>query len=531
MFKKLFFTLLMFFSINTAYSQLEAARYSIKNLKVNSPYTDISPSLWGKNRVIFASSKNSKALVTKKVTSFKRKKAFLEVFSGYIDSDYEIVHTKKVVMNFDTQFNLSNVVFTKDLKTVYFTQNDDVEKGSTVLLQLYKASVTRKGDWSNIEKLSINVSNASSAHPTLSEDGKSLFFASDRPGGFGDTDLYVAAILPDGSFGKVRNLGANVNSNKKDNFPEVNNGLLYFSSNRKGGLGGLDIYMIPTSDLFMDPTNLGKPINSKYDDFSFIINGKYRKGYFTSNRPQGKGGDDIYSFVQEDAIKSCSQMIEGIIRNEETDAIIKDAIVNILDEKGNWLNRFSTGSDGRFKIKLNKCNKNYKLEATKRGYSKDFADITYVPDKNLHKVTMRLKQDDASIVSNSNEPKYLDVPEGDLFKDVGNIEFLLDKYFLLKESSEQLDKVVKIMQDYPTIIVEFAAHTDSRGPDDWNMQLTKERAAEVIRYLTKKGISHNRLFGKGYGETLLINHCANGVDCTRREHLENRRTEFVILAR
>jgi len=525
--------LFSFFFFQSTYAQLEAATYSIKNLKVNTEYTDMSPSLWGKGRVLFNSSKNSKRLVTKKESSLTRKKALIETFSGYIDKDYEIVHTKRVKMDFDTEFNLSNVSFSRDLKTVYFTQNGSREKrGTTAFLKLYKASVSKTGQWSRIIELPFNGKKFNTAHPTLSDDGKSLYFASDRPGGYGRSDLYVVAVLGNGKYGKVRNLGANINSRYKDNFPEVNNGVLYFSSDRPKGLGGLDIYMVPTSNLFMDPTNLGLPMNSKYDDFSFVINGKTRKGYFTSNRPQGKGGADIYSFVQEDAIKTCSQTINGVVLDVETNSIIKNAIVNIFDEEGKWLNRFSTAGDGKFRIKLNKCEKNYKLEATKKHYSKVYADIIYAPDKKKHAVTMRIKADDAKTIAAAvNEPKYLDVPDGDLFASVKNIDFLLNKYFLMKESSEQLNKVVQIMMDNPTIIVEFSAHTDSRGPDAFNLELTKQRAAEVIRYLTRKGISHNRLYGKGYGEKFPVNHCTNGVSCSDLEHLANRRTEFVILAR
>jgi outer membrane protein OmpA-like peptidoglycan-associated protein len=399
------------------------------------------------------------------------------------------------------------------------------------MLKIFKASVSKTGAWSDIVELPFNSDRFNTAHPALSDDGKSLFFASDRPGGYGASDLYVVAVLPNGKYGKVRNLGANINSRKRDNFPEVNNGLLYFSSDRAGGLGGLDVYMVPTADLFMDPTNLGRPLNSKYDDFSFIINGKTRKGFFTSDRPQGKGGADIYSFVQEDAIKSCSQTIEGIVLDSDTNQIVKDAIVNILDEKGQWLNRFSTNGDGKFKIKLNKCEKNYKLEASKKFYSKDNFDVIYSPDKKLHKVTMHIKADDPVTIANSTAPKELDIPDGDLFKHIKNIDFLLNKYHILKTSAEELNKVVKIMEDNPTIIVEFSAHTDSRGPDEFNLELTKQRAAEVVRYLTRKGIDHNRIYGKGYGELFPLNHCTNGVECSDREHLVNRRTEFVILAR
>jgi outer membrane protein OmpA-like peptidoglycan-associated protein len=531
--KRFIFIIPLLFLYQSVSAQLEAARYSIKNLKVNTAYSDLSTSLWGKGRVIFASSKNSKAIVKDRVKSNESKKAFLETFAGYIDKDYEIRFSKKVVMDFDSEFNQSNVSFTPDLRTVYFTQNSTSRgKNRTINLKLYKADVSSTGNWTNIKELPFNSNTYNCAHPSLSDDGSKLYFSSNMPGGYGNSDIYVVDILEGDKYGKPKNLGAYINSPNRDNFPEINNGLLYFSSDRPGGLGGLDIYMVPLGNLFQDPTNLGVPINSKADDFSFVINGSFRRGYFTSNRPQGKGGDDIYSFVQETAIKSCSQLVEGEVRDADTDEIVQDAIVNIFDEKGNWLNRFSTEGDGKFKIKLNKCEKNYKLEATKKHYNKDFADIIYEPNKELHKVTMHLIHD--AIVAEAPKPKEpleMKNPEEEMYLDVKNIDFILNKYNIRKTSAEELNKVVKIMKENPTLVVEFGAHTDSRGPDEYNMELSIKRANEVVRYIVSKGIDYNRIYGKGYGETMPVNHCVNGVKCTDAEHLENRRTEFLILAR
>ncbi len=518
--------------VQSSYGQLEAAKYSIKNLQVNTPYTDMSTSLWGKGRVIYTSSRNSKAVVKSRVSSSDKKKAFLETFSGLIDKDYEIRFSKKVKMSFTKQFNQSNVSFSKDLTEVYFTQNAAKHRKKTILLKLYKAKVSKKGEWYDVQELPFNGRNYSCAHPALSDDGKKLYFSSNMPGGFGKSDIYVVDILPGGKYGKPKNLGAYVNSPARDNFPDVNNGLLYFSSDRKGGLGGLDVYMVPTEEMFIKPTNIGPPVNSKYDDFSFVINGKMRRGFFTSNRPQGKGGDDIYSFTQETAIKSCSQTIEGIVKDSKSRDIIKNAVVNIFNEKGDWLNRFSTGGDGKFLIKLNKCNKNYKLEATKDTYNKDYADIIYDPDKKVHEVTLFIEKDQTVAVAKKPKKKAkLTIPEDEMYLDVKSIEFLLNKYEIMPKSAEELDKVVDIMKKNPTLVVEFGAHTDSRGPDEWNMELSIKRAEEVVRYIVSKGIDYNRIYGKGYGETMPLNRCVNGVECTDAEHLVNRRTEFFILAR
>lgn len=532
--KSLFFIIAILLFNELSFAQLEAAKYSIKNLKVNTPYTDMSPSFWGRGRIIYSSSKNYKGKVKDRVNSKQHNKAFLDIFSGYIDQDYEIKYSKKVNMDFTLKFNQSNVAFSPDLSSVYFTQNASVVSKGVYKLKLYMASVREDGTWTNVKELPFNSNSYSCVHPSVNDDGTKLYFSSDMPGGYGQSDIYVVDILGDNKFSKPKNLGAYINSPYKDNFPDYNNGILYFSSDRPGGLGGLDVYLAIADDLFTEPTNIGIPINSTYDDFSFIINGKTRHGYFTSNRPQGKGEDDIYTFLQETAITNCSYKIEGIVKDQDTDYIIKDAVINIFNEEGDWLNRFNTGSDGKFLIQLNKCNRNYKLEATKKDYTKDFVEIIYQKDKKVYNEVLKIAKEEviaAEIPEEKVERPPLTIPEESLYLDVKNIEFLLNKYDIRLKSAEELDKVVKIMKENPTLVVEFGAHTDSRGPDDWNLELSIKRAEEVVRYIVSKGIDYNRIYGKGYGETMPINHCVNGVDCTDLEHLQNRRTEFLILAK
>ncbi len=530
---KSFFTYLSLFFISVnAFAQLEVAHYSIKNLIVNTPYTDMSTSYWGKGRVIFASSKNSKEVVMDESQNNKiRNKALLEIFSAFISEDNELAYPKKVNFAFDTDFNQSNVTFTPDLQYVYFTSNDkDRNENKEVLLKIYRANVEKNGEWTNMIELPFNSDRYSCAHPTISDDGSKLFFASNMPGGYGDTDLYYVTINGD-KYGTHQNLGGYINTSAKENFPDVNGSLLYFSSNRKTGLGGLDVYLVPVENLFIEPINMGEPINSKADDFSFVINGDSRRGFFTSNRPQGKGADDIYSFVQETAIKSCSQMVDIEILDAISDIGIDEAEINIFDEEGKWLNRFQANEEGKYKIKLNKCGKNYKLEASKKNYSKDYAQVIYVEGKESHDIRMRLTKDLVAVEEVVEQPTVSDIPDSQLTIDVKNIEFLLNKFNIEIESAEELNKVVKFMEDHPTVIIEFSAYTDSRGPDAWNDELTNLRAQEVVSYIVGKGIDYRRIYGKGYGESMPVNHCVNGVDCSEQEHLQNRRTEFLILAK
>ncbi len=530
---KSFFTYLSLFFISiNAFAQLEAAQYSIKNLIVNTPYTDMSTSYWGKGRVIFASSKNSKAAVTDKVQNINDKnKVLLEIFSAFISEDNELAYPKKVNFAFDTDFNQSNVTFTPNLQYVYFTSNDIKRKGNKdAQLKIYRANVEKNGEWANLIELPFNSDKYGCAHPTISDDGTKLFFASNMPGGFGDTDLYYVEIS-DSGYGTPQNMGGYINTSAKENFPDINGTLLYFSSNRKNGLGGLDVYMVPVGNMFIEPINLGEPVNSKADDFSFVINGDMRRGFFTSNRPQGKGADDIYSFVQETAIKSCSQMVDIEILDAISDIGIDEAEINVFDEEGKWLNRFEANEEGKYKIKLNKCGKNYKLEASKKNYSKDYAQVIYVEGKESHEVRMRLTKDLVAVEEVVEQPTISDIPDSQLTIDVKNIEFLLNKYDIENDSAEELDKVVKFMKEHPTVIIEFLAHTDSRGPDAWNQELTEHRAQEVVSYIVRKGIDYRRIYGKGYGESMPVNQCVNGVDCTEQEHIQNRRTEFLILAK
>jgi outer membrane protein OmpA-like peptidoglycan-associated protein len=266
-----------------------------------------------------------------------------------------------------------------------------------------------------------------------------------------------------------------------------------------------------------EPINLKKPINSKGDDFSFIIDNKTLEGYFSSNRRGGKGDDDIYAFVQVTINPICDQTIEGVIIDKITGSPIVNAFASLYNSKGEMVRKLETLGDGKFFFNL-KCGENYRIIGEKPGYF-----------ENENQLTTNTLNGFVNDVSLELDEKEFITREGIEYLNIKSIEFELNKSTILKSSQENLAKVIRLMKKFPNMVIEFRAHTDARAPDGYNMRLSQRRAVETINYLNSIGADMRRITGKGYGETKLLNHCANGVKCTEIEHRQNRRTEFVVL--
>ncbi len=548
------------FLVQITYAQLTAARYTIKNIKANTKYSDYGTSYFGPNRIVFASSKLDGKKLRNKFKGGNDDFPRYDLFKGFLNYKGEINYVKKLLNKFVTKYNESNVSFSPDLRHVYFTQNN-IKKGKYVEddsqwinLKIYRASVKTNGEWGDIISLPFNNDKYSCAHPSVSEDGRVLFFSSDMPGSYGGSDIYWVTINKDGTYGEPQNLGSNVNSKARENFPYVDGNILYFSSDRPDSMGGLDVYMVQLDEPDAVPTNLGSPINSEYDDFCFVIDRQHKKGFFSSNRPNGKGEDDIYSFVQETEIQECKQVISGEIRDKETNEIISGAIVSMYTHNNILLSSYPTKSDGKFTFEL-ACRGNYRVEATQVGYDKTFRHIGFTPAILTQKITLYLEKKPKEIVADTpvvedQKPKISEKKEDTpakespkeiakkkdpfIFKDgkemldLPPIYFDLDQFYITKAASRILEKAVKILYQYPAIHIEFAAYTDCRASDSYNLHLSDLRAKEVIKYIVKQGISPDRITGRGYGESRPVNKCVDGVKCTEAEHLQNRRTEFII---
>ena len=314
-------------------------------------------------------------------------------------------------------------------------------------------------------------------------------------------------------------MGPTVNTKYKEFTPFVDGDVLYFSSNKPGGEGGFDIYMTKLDGSISEPIHLGTPMNSKADDISFMINGETQKGYFSSNRPKGKGDDDIYYFKQETVNPICDQIITGTIVDNITGLPLQNAFATLVDAEGNKIRRIETLSDGKFKFPV-ACGTTYKLGGAKFGYFDLEKDLeTSEINAFNNEVILELEERDIIVVRNKE------------LLNIESIQFELNSAEIREESKDELAKVARLLDKYPKMVVEFGAHTDARGGDTYNLRLTQRRAVETVNYLISLGADPKRITGKGYGETELINECKNNVNCSEIQHQENRRTEFLIIVK
>ena len=507
-------SILFFLASISAYCQLTAAQYKVKSLKANSENSDFGTTFYGPDKIVFSSSRNT-GLSVKKWDG--NDQPFLDLYIGEVGEDGEINKVKPFSSTVNSKYHDAMVDFSPDMKHVYFTSNNYMGgkmKGGGI--KIFRATVSSGGQWKDFITLPFNSDNYDTGHPSVSKDGKKLYFISNMPGGLGDTDIYVVSIN-NGHYGAPKNLGPTVNSKYKEYTPHVDGDIIYYSSNRPGGEGKLDIYMTKIDESIEEPINLGKPMNSKGDDISFIINADTQRGYFSSNRYGGKGDDDIYWFEQVTVNPICDQVIEGTIVDRLTGQPIINAFATLYNAKGEKVRRLETKSDGGFTFKV-KCGQSYRVTGEKYGYF-EIEESLVTSKENAFQNNMTLGLDEKEFIKVS----------GREILNVRSIEFELNQANILESSYDELSKVVRLMDKFPDMIIQFGAHTDSRGGDGYNMWLSQKRASATVSYLIDLGADPRRITGKGFGETRLLNDCSNGVKCTEVEHQQNRRTEFVVI--
>ncbi len=507
--------------------ELQSGRFNVFNVPFNSSYSDYGPTLNG-GEVIFTS--NRKTRTASQHFHDWDDQPFSELYSILVSGKGEPSRYRGKI---NTRYHESTAVFTKDGQTMYFTRNNFTARkrgkdgAGTTHLKLYRAKRTEKG-WGDAVELPFNSDGYSVAHPALTADGKSLIFASDMPGGEGASDLYMVSIDGDG-FGEPKNLGDAVNTEGRETFPFVDtNGDLYFASDGHVGLGGLDIFV---AELGKDGTydkgfNIGEPINSKADDFSFVINSATGLGYFSSNREGGMGEDDIYGFEQTAGlIKECLQSLTGEVRDDDNQDIIANAKVVLVDGDNNVLEERVSDRNGKFTFDVMSCSTPYAIRASKDGFGNAEKSFTTTGEYDaVSKKTIYLVPE-----------KEVDIME--VGQDLGvllnlnPIYFDLSKSYIRSDASVELIKVIMAMKENPTLKIDVRSHTDSRSSDAFNLRLSDARAKSTVEYIIAAGIDRNRVTGRGYGESQLLNGCTNGVKCSEAEHQLNRRSEFIIVAK
>lgn len=500
-----------------------SGRFEVADAGINSEYSDYGSSFLN-NNLVFASARDTGG-VAKKVFKWNNE-SFTNLYFTTIKPDGEMGKVERFDKSINSKFHESTPVFTQDGKTMYFTRNNYLEgkkqKSSKkiVLLKLYKATL-EAGKWENVIELPFNSNEYSVAHPALSLDEKTLYFASDMPGTLGQSDLFSVSIHPDGSYGTPKNLGKTINTEGRETFPFIaTDNELYFASDGRPGLGGLDIFVSKIGDLNLlgEVQNVGAPINGSQDDFAFLINSKNRNGFFTSNREAGNGYDDIYRFTELRKL-TCEQMLAGIITDQETGIQLSDAKVSLFDDEFKFIKESSSDEKGRYNFEA-VCGKTYYVRAEKLAYETKEAKVSIRNRTGKTELSLELEKRIKEVGVGTDLAKTLNIPI---------IYFDLDKSVIRKDAAFELEKILSVMQSNPKMKIDIRSHTDSRQTNKYNEKLSDRRAKATVEWLIKNGITSDRLTGKGYGESQLVNKCADGVKCTEEEHQVNRRSEFIIV--
>lgn len=588
--------------------------FSIKNLDINSEQQDFG-TVYYKNQVVFASSREGINPIVRRWNG--NQLPFLDVYIADKATNGDLLNLQAFAKGaVNKKYHEGPAAFSRDGNTMALTKNnyDGVSKDGVKKLQLF-ISENKNGEWQTPQAFPYNSAEYSVGQATFTNDGKTIYFASDMPGGKGGIDIYKST-RENGNWTKPENI-SEINTEGDEMFPFYHkDDVLFFSSDGKVGLGGLDIFMSKIkNEKAGKAENIGYPVNDSRDDFAFALDDEMKMGYFSSNREGGKGDDDIYSFTLAKPFRF-GKIIKGITK-DKNGVIVTNAKVDLMngakqdvtsvnsDDKGNY--EFTVEDEALYNL-LGKKEKYFDGKNTANTKTPEdiiYADLvlekdpgvslyTLVTDKKTKqalegvKVTMinnstsaeekfntpasgdflkplmtaKLKdslnytfklEKEGYMTKTVNYKKVLDV-EGvynvhtaldmsmdklevgtDLAKiiDIKPIYFDLGKYAIRKDAMVELDKIVKVMTDYPTMVVELGSHTDCRSSAASNMKLSDNRAKASAAYIKKKITNPERIYGKGYGETQLLNGCAcegaTKSTCTEEEHQKNRRTEFKII--
>ncbi len=635
--RKLYFCLTLicsFLAIGLSAQSFDKAIISNVSI-VNSSKLDFAPA-FHKDGIVFVS--NNQDIVSKNKMFDKHiNQKTMSLLISKKDNKGVLQKPEPFAVELVTTVHEGPLTFSKDFKTVYFSRNNNQKSGKAKYvelidrMQIYRSELTDKG-WGKPTRVEFDRETKDYCHPTLSADGKWIYFSSNRKGGYGGMDLYMSEILPNGKVGKPMNLGPTVNSEKNEVFPFLHtDGTLFFSSNKLGGTGGLDIYHVrkkQSSEEFGTPLSIGTPFNSEKDDFGFILNNERKLGYFSSNRAGGFGEDDIYSFLMDDKLQPNQEETLPLlvtVLDRHTQAIIANAEVTLLLQNAheNGVQKYTTNEKGQvtlsrkrqydYEVKINKDTYDTELFGLtktdmrpeiivlldkpkeenltvvtvqvldrdtrkpislanvhwrKRGNVLTEADgtailhidkgdnhnidilkadyftekITYTKEDTRTKITILMRQSKAiATLDKATNPAINANPASILVErpvtTAANTEFIymnkiyydFDKAHIRKDACRTLDSVIIMLNLYPDMMIEVEAHTDSRGANRYNDNLSERRAINATQYLIKNGINRHRINRVSRGELVLTNDCDDDVPCAETDHQANRRAEIRIV--
>ena len=480
-------------------------KFEIKPLDINSDKSDFGAVLH-QNNLYFTSARNG----ARKNYGWNDE-PFLDIYKATYNVDGTITNAETVT-DLNSKWHDGPSSLSADGNTIYFSsesfkEKDGYEKDKSInaklgQVNLYKATMAN-GKWSNITQLPFNSNTYSTGNPALSKDGKTLYFASNRPGSIGGTDIWKVTVNEDGTYGEPENLGSKVNTEGEENFPFVteDNKMLYFASNGRQGFGGLDVFAYDMTK--GEATNLGKPVNSEKDDFAFSLNAEKNIGFLSTNR---SGVDNIYL-----ATPVCGVEVITFVTDAKTGKILANAKVAIVDEKKNVIATETSGANGEVAYYV-ECNKAYTIQASKDGYESNTFPVSSSKGE-ARRVEAALNPIDAIVTENEVVLK--------------SIFFEFNKSNITQEGAFELDKLVQVLKNNKNMVVLVKAHTDNRGSESYNLRLSDARAKSTVQYILSKGVSKEQISGKGMGETEPKVDCKEA--CTEEQYAENRRSEFLIV--
>lgn len=483
-----------------------AKLFDVKSLEFNSKYSDFGAMLKD-STIYFVSARN-----TARKTYEWNDQPFLDIYT----TDYKggkVNSLSLLVDDLNTKYHEGPITISADGNTAYFSRESffdkkgvksDDKKVNLGKMNIYKAT-KENGKWGNVTSVPFNGKNYNTSSPSLTKDGKTLYFTSDMTGSLGKTDIWKISIKEDGTFGVPENLGEKINTegNELSVFIADNN-TLYFSSNGRKGLGGLDVFAYDFNK-GGEALNIGKPVNSEKDDFGFTFNQEKNIAFLSSNRDGGYGDDDIYL-----AIPVCNVDLAVLVRDAKTGAVLSDATLTIVDDKKNVVGKGTSNGEGKANFNL-ECDKKHFVNVDRVGYVTDVFPMEKA--KGEASVTADLKPIEAIIT----ETEVI----------LSDVYFDYNKSNITQLGAAELDKLVMVMNQHPEMVIFAKSHTDSRGKDKYNMDLSDRRAKSTVQYVISKGIARERISGQGFGETEPKVNC--GDACTEEEYAQNRRSEFMII--
>ncbi len=524
---------------------------------LNSTASDYSPVIYQDKLLVITSSRNS--ATGEKLYGWTGEK-HADLFVAEKKAGFDFSEPTPFSSSINTAFNEGAASFSPDFKEVFFTACGSPNK-SDDYCKIYASFKDENGQWTVPEPVPLfDVDTINVGQPFLTSDGMELYFSADSPNGFGDKDLYRVIKGRDGFWSDPENLGPEINTEYYEGFPHIGiDGKLYFASSGHAGMGGLDIYSASRNGKkWTNPQNLKYPVNSAADDFALIFEPYIKPelmdsieamGYFTSSREGGLGSDDIYGFILETPKDVPDSLITQVppdktkpgeivyllmtsvvqktfaTPDDPNSAVtgkmpVPDAIGEVLglSIESRISSRLVTDGKGQFSLPL-ESNTDYKITAFKNGYFKQSVEVT---TKNLN------------IAGKDTVFVYAELMLDKIYRQkeivLENIYYDLDKFDIRADAQPTLNKLALMLKENPTVKIQLGSHTDSRGSDRYNETLSQNRAQAAVNYLVSQGIDTRRLLAKGYGETRLVNECANGISCDEEKHQENRRTTFQVIS-